>query len=170
VELHAQDLLSSSHVEPSRASAITLKAFSMFRTDLTDRPCRQKGGYRRGIYLDDVVARVVSRLLSELILHNSMTMMLILSSVAASNTTTAASSAVSSAGSMASLGATHSSILISEATANLSARANKVGRTASDTAKVAANKVSELAMHATFKSKFKVFSTVGKLIKPGIGT
>jgi hypothetical protein len=186
VKLYAQDLLSSSHMDRSKASVITLKAFNMFRTDLTGRPSRKKGGYRRGIYLDEVVARLVNRLLSELILHNSMTMMLILSSAAASNTTTAASSAVSSAGSIASLGAAQSSLLLS-ATANKVGRtasdtankvgrtasdtankvgrtasdtANKVGRTASDTAKVAVSKVNEIA-------KFGVFSSVGKLIKPG---
>ena len=175
VKLYAQDLLSTSHVDRSKASVITLKAFNMFRTDLTGRPSRQKGGYRRGLYLDEVVARLVNRLLSELILHNSMTMMLILSSAAASNTTTAASSAVSSAGSIASLGAAQSSLLLS-ATASKVGRtasdtaskvgrtasdtANKVGRTASDTAKVAVSRVNEIA-------KFGVFSSVSKLIKPG---
>jgi len=153
VKLYAQDLLSTSHVDRSKASVITLKAFNMFRTDLTGRPSRQKGGYRRGLYLDEVVARLVNRLLSELILHNSMTMMLILSSAAASNTTTAASSAVTSAGSIASLGAAQSSLI-------LSATANKVGRTASDTAKVAVSRVNEIA-------KFGVFNSVSKLIKPG---
>ena len=175
VKLYAQDLLSTSHVDRSKASVITLKAFNMFRTDLTGRPSRQKGGYRRGLYLDEVVTRLVNRLLSELILHNSMTMMLILSSAAASNTTTAASSAVSSAGSIASLGAAQSSLLLS-ATASKVGRtasdtaskvgrtasdtANKVGRTASDTAKVAVSRVNEIA-------KFGVFSSVSKLIKPG---
>lgn len=170
VKLYAQDLLSSSHVDRSKASVITLKAFNMFRTDLTDRPSRKKGGYRRGLYLDEVVARLVNRLLSELILHNSMTMMLILSSAAASNTTTAASSAVSSAGSIASLGAAQSSLLLS-ATASKVGRtasdtASKVGRTASDTAKVAVSRVNEIANYAVFNNKFGVFSSVGKLIKP----
>lgn len=102
VQLHAQDFLNAKHSKDKKAGVIKLKSLTMFRNELTAAPDRRLGGKRQGIYLDDVVWRLVNKLLSELLRHNSLAMMVLLSSAAANRT----SSAVSSGAGIASYGAT----------------------------------------------------------------
>jgi len=102
VQLHAQDFLNAKHSKDRKAGVIKLKSLTMFRNELTASPDRRLGGKRQGIYLDDVVWRLVNKLLSELLRHNSIAMMVLLSSAAANRTTVA----VSSGAGIASYGAT----------------------------------------------------------------
>ena len=104
LRLNAQDFLNAKHTKGSKASAIKLQSLTMFRNELTLPTKKKLDKHRRGIYLDDVVWRLVNKLLAELLRHNSIAMMVLLSSAAANNAT----SAVSSAGSLAYQGAASS--------------------------------------------------------------
>ena len=79
--LDADDMLTANHTKGSRYTKIRLPLFNMFRVDLTLPPGRVKKVHRkrRGIYLDDVMWRVVSKLLRVLIYENTISMMLLLS-------------------------------------------------------------------------------------------
>lgn len=92
IQVHAQDFLNAKHTKDRKAGVIKLKSLVMFRTELTLPPDRRVGGKRRGIRLGMVVWRLVNKLLSELLRHNSIAMMVLLSSAAASHTTSAVSS------------------------------------------------------------------------------
>lgn len=108
LELHTQDFLNASHAEDFKASVIKLKTLSMSHRELTKPPKgdstkkpdgapSKSTGKRRPLYLDDVVWRLVNKMLAELLRNNSIAMMVLLSSAAANNAT----SVVSSAGSLA---------------------------------------------------------------------
>jgi hypothetical protein len=62
-------------------SVIKLGTFGMSRDELTLPPNQQSNGYRRGIYLDSVVMRLVTRLLVELLSKNFVNLTLVLSAV-----------------------------------------------------------------------------------------
>lgn len=119
LELHTQDFLNASHAADSSASVIRLKSLSMNHRDLTKPPKadstasdsigRAPHSQRRPLYLDDVVWRLVNKLLAELLKYNSIAMMVLLSSAAANRT----SSVVSSAGSLAYQGAATGGKLLS---------------------------------------------------------
>jgi hypothetical protein len=118
LELHTQDFLNANHAKATKASIIKLKSLSMSRHDLTkpskltkEEKQQKVKKYRRPLYLDDVVWRLVNKLLAELLLHNSIAMMVLLSSAAANHTT----SVVSSAGSLAYHGAASSGRLLTRA-------------------------------------------------------
>lgn len=108
LELHAQDFLNASHSTHFSASVIKLKSLSMSHKDLTKPPKNDgttvaagRRPKRRPLYLDEVVWRLVNKLLADLIKNNSIAMMVLLSSAAANNAT----SVVTSAGSLAYAGA-----------------------------------------------------------------
>ena len=87
--LDADDMLTANHTKGSRYTKIRLPLFNMFRVDLTLPPRRAKkvNRKRRGIYLDDVMWRVVSKLVRVLAQENTIAVMLLLSSSAARNLT-----------------------------------------------------------------------------------
>lgn len=117
LELHAQDFLNASHSSQLRASVIKLKSLSMSHRDLSKPPKSSDHsnpdylGKRRPLYLDDVVWRLVNKLLAELLKHNSIAMMVLLSSAAANNAT----SVVTSAGSLAYAGASGATSVVTGA-------------------------------------------------------
>lgn len=130
LELHTQDFLNASHAADSSASVIRLKSLSMNHRDLTKPPKADSTAsdsigcaphsQRRPLYLDDVVWRLVNKLLAELLKYNSIAMMVLLSSAAANRTSSVVSSAanrtssvVSSAGSLAYQGAATGGKLLS---------------------------------------------------------
>ena len=98
LQLHAQDYLNAEHSKQSKRSVIKLNTMGMVRTELTLSPDRNVGGKRRGIYLDDVVWRLINKLLSELLKKNSIAMMLLLSSAAANRTSSVVASASTRSG------------------------------------------------------------------------
>lgn len=120
LELHTQDFLNSTHSDV-KYGVIKLKSLSMNRKDLTKPPKNdltmseaENAFYRhkrRPLFLDDVVWRLVNKLLAELIKNNSIAMMVLLSAAAANNAT----SVVSSAGSIAYSGAATGSKLLNRA-------------------------------------------------------
>jgi len=87
--LDADSLLTAHQTKGSRFTRIRLPLFNMFRVDLTLPPRRAKkvNRKRRGIYLDDVMWRVVSKLVRVLIYENTISMMLLLSASTAKNLT-----------------------------------------------------------------------------------
>jgi len=87
--LDADDLLTAHQTKGSRYTRIRLPLFNMFRVDLTLPPDRVKkvNRKRRGIYLDDVMWRVVCKLLRVLMYHNTISMMMLLSASTAKNVT-----------------------------------------------------------------------------------
>lgn len=108
LELHTQDFLNASHAQDTKASVIKLKSLSMSHRELSKPPKGEStkkdgkngtksAGKRRPLYLDEVVWRLVNKLLAELLRNNSIAMMVLLSSAAVNNTT----SVVSTAGSLA---------------------------------------------------------------------
>lgn len=110
LELHTQDFLNSTHSDVSYG-VIKLKSLSMSHKDLSKPPkndptisAAENEFYRnkrRPLFLDDVVWRLVNKLLAELLKNNSIAMMVLLSSAAVNNAT----GVVSSAGSIAYSGA-----------------------------------------------------------------
>lgn len=96
IRLHASDFLNARHTKDDKASAIKLKSFTMFREELTLSPDKKIGKNRRGIYLDDLVWRLVNKLVRELLIHNSVGILMILTSAVATNTTSLASSGTAS--------------------------------------------------------------------------
>jgi hypothetical protein len=135
LKLHAHDLLGASRSKDSNAGVIKLGTLGMMRDELTLPPNERSNGYRRGVYLDAVVWRLVNRLLSDLMRNNSLAMLMLLGSAAASQTT----SAVSSAGSMASKGATSGGRLLSQAASTTAEVALSTANTAANTAVQALN-------------------------------
>jgi hypothetical protein len=125
LELHTQDFLNAHHASGMSASVIKLQSLSMSHRDLTKPPKNTESGSvkgndaaagkgrhkRRPLYLDDVVWRLVNKLLAELLKNNSIAMMVLLSSAAANNT----ASVVSSAGSLAYQGAATGGKVVSSA-------------------------------------------------------
>jgi len=89
IVLDADSLLTAHQTKGSRFTRIRLPLFNMFRVDLTLPPRRAKkvNRKRRGIYLDDVMWRVVSKLVRVLMQENTIAVMLLLSSSAARNLT-----------------------------------------------------------------------------------
>ena len=89
IVLDIDDLLTSHHTKGTSYTRIRLPLFNMFRVDLTLPPRRAKkvNRKRRGIYLDDVMWRVVSKLVRVLIYENTISMMLLLSASTAKNLT-----------------------------------------------------------------------------------
>jgi hypothetical protein len=96
-QIHAQDLLTLVRTKDTKDGVIKLSTLAMLRNDLTLPPDNVSDGHRRGIYLDAVVLRLVSRLVSELLRKNFVAMALLL--------TSATTSAVSTASGMAGRGA-----------------------------------------------------------------
>jgi hypothetical protein len=96
-QIHAQDLLTLVRTKDTKDGVIKLSTLAMLRNDLTLPPDNELDGHRRGIYLDAVVLRLVSRLVSELLRKNFVAMALLL--------TSATTSAVSTASGMAGRGA-----------------------------------------------------------------
>lgn len=96
IRLHASDFLNAKHTKEDKGSVIKLKSFTMFRDELTLSPDKKVSKYRRGVYLDDLVWRLVNKLVKELLLNNSIAMMMILTSAVATNTTSLASSGTAS--------------------------------------------------------------------------
>jgi len=98
--LDADDLLTAHQTKGSRYTRIRLPLFNMFRVDLTLPPVRTQtlkrgeNRKRRGIYLDDVMWRVVCKLLQVLMYHNTISMMMLLSASTAKNVTNTLSGTV----------------------------------------------------------------------------
>jgi hypothetical protein len=109
LELHAQDFLNASHASQLSASVIKLRSFTMAHRDLSKPP--KNTVKRRPLYLDEVVWRLVSKLIAELLKNNSIAMMVLLSSAAANNAT----SAVASAGNLAMAGASGATSIVAGA-------------------------------------------------------
>jgi hypothetical protein len=109
LELHAQDFLNASHASQLSASVIKLRSFTMAHRDLSKPP--KNTAKRRPLYLDEVVWRLVSKLIAELLKNNSIAMMVLLSSAAANNAT----SAVASAGNLAMAGASGATSIVAGA-------------------------------------------------------
>ena len=125
LELHTQDFLNASHAADSSASVIRLKSLSMNHRDLTkppkadstatDNTGRTLHSQRRPLYLDDVVWRLVNKLLAELLKYNSIAMMVLLSSAAANRTSSVVSSAANRTSSVVSSAADCTSSVVSNA-------------------------------------------------------
>eukprot|EP01038_Epipyxis_sp_PR26KG_P015046 gene15046-20245_t len=94
LNIHAQDLLSATHVDSDYAASIVLKVMAMSTNELTAHPLK-KGLPRRGVEASQLVWLIANRLLSDLMSSNQIAMLTLLASGAASQTTAAVFNAAS---------------------------------------------------------------------------
>eukprot|EP01036_Dinobryon_divergens_P033438 gene33438-43218_t len=99
VRLHTQDYLTAGHVRSDSNNTITIPVLFLDRKVLTRPPVR-RGQYRRGIYLDTLVWKVVGSLISELFATNKFEMMALVTNAAANHVTEVAQDAAQSVASV----------------------------------------------------------------------
>jgi hypothetical protein len=93
VEIHAQDFLTASHVKDSDLSAIKISLLSMFRRDDLSKP-NPKGGRRLPLYLDEVVFRLLNKLIAILLAENGVAFMSLIGGAMVNRTTAVVTGAV----------------------------------------------------------------------------
>ena len=97
LHVFAEDFLSAKHTNAAKSLSHALKVelMNMTEKELTEKP--KKGSkQRQGLYLDDLVWRLIAKLISELLASNKVALSTILASAAANQTTAAVVGTVTS--------------------------------------------------------------------------